>query len=197
MAVKINVKNPNVHQPLIIIAAALVGIAIWYYTVYTEKDCIRAKLKSELAGKQKDLNNILALKPQLNRLEEEIAVAQHKLDSLKSIFPDQKEVPKMIREITGIARASGVFATKFNPRPDVEREYYIENRYDLSVLGGYHELARFFSFLANMPLIINLSNVSIKTNPGVEESKKNSEEHGSPINTITASFTMTTFSSKK
>jgi type IV pilus assembly protein PilO len=197
MAFKLNLKNPQLREPLIIIAVGVAGIVLWYYSVYTQKNQICAKLKTELAGKQKELNNILALKPQLNRLEGEIAVAQHKLDSLKSIFPDQKEVPKMIREITGVARASGIFTTKFNPRPDVEQEYYIENRYDLSAVGGYHDLARFFSFLANMPLIINLGNVSIKTNPRIEESKKTSEEHGSPISTITASFTMTTFSSKK
>jgi type IV pilus assembly protein PilO len=152
---------------------------------------------AELEGKQKELNSILALKPQLARLEQEIALAQHRLDSLKSIFPDQKEVPKLIREITGVARASGIYTTRFNPLPDIEKEYYIENRYDLSVEGGYHDLARFYGFLANMPLIINLSNVVIKTNPGIEESKKLSEEHGNTVTTTVTSFRMTTFSSKK
>jgi type IV pilus assembly protein PilO len=152
---------------------------------------------TELGEKQKELNSILALKPQLARLEQEIAFAQHRLDSLKSIFPDQKEVPKLIREITGVARASGIFTTRFAPLPDIEKEYYIENRYDLSVEGGYHDLARFYSFLANMPLIINLSNVAIKTNPRIEESKKLSEEHGNTVTTTITSFRMTTFSSKK
>ena len=197
MAFKFDLKNPQVRDPLLIIAAGLAGAVIWYNTVYNDKHMVHVKLQTELVGKQKELNGILALKPQLNRLELELGAAQHKLDSLKSIFPDQKEIPKMIREITGVARASGIFTTKFTPKPDVEREYFIENHYDLSVVGGYHDLARFFSFLANMPLIVNLTNVSIKTNPGIEESKKNSEEHGSPVSTIVCSFTMTTFSSKR
>jgi len=197
MAFKLDLKDPKFRAPLIIIFAGIAGITLWYYNVYTAKNNEYTARKTELAKKQNELNNILALKPQLTRLEEEKAIAQHTLDSLKSIFPDQKEIPKMIREITAVAHASGIYTTKFNPRPDVEREYYIENRYDLSVLGGYHDLGRFYSFLASMPLIINLSNVSIKTNPKIEESKKNSEEHGAPINSVTASFTMTTFSSKK
>lgn len=197
MAVKLNLKDPQLRAPLIIIAAGLVSMALWFFNVYTEKNNTYTSLRSELAKKQNELNNILALKPQLNRLEEEQALGRHTLDSLKSIFPDQKEIPKMIREITAVARASGIYTTRFMPRPDNEREYYIENHYDLSVLGGFHDIGRFYSFLASMPLIINLSNVSIKTNPKFEESKKNSEEHGSPVSSVTASFTMTTFSSKK
>jgi type IV pilus assembly protein PilO len=197
MAFKLNIKNPKVRNPLIIAAVGIAGIALWYNMVYIDKNQLSMKLKAELSGKQKELNSILALKPQLNRIEGEIAAAQHRLDSLKSIFPDRKEIPKLIREITGVARASGISTTKFNPRPDIEKEYYIENHYDLTIAGGYHELARFYSFLANMPLIINLSKVAIKTNPRIEESKINSEEHGSMISTVAASFTMTTFSSKK
>jgi type IV pilus assembly protein PilO len=113
------------------------------------------------------------------------------------MFPDQKEIPKLIREITGVARASGIYTTRFNPLPDIQREYYVENRYDLSVTGGYHQLAQFFSFLANMPLIINLSNVVISQNPSLEQSKQEAEEHGTPITSIMATFQMTTFSSKK
>jgi len=50
-------------------------------------------LKTELEGKQKELNSILALKPQLARLEQEIAFAQHKLGLFEIHIPDQKEVP--------------------------------------------------------------------------------------------------------
>jgi Tfp pilus assembly protein PilO len=197
MAFKLDFKNPKLRNPLIIAAIGIGGIAYWYNTVYVEKNQIYIKAKTDLNAKQKELNNILALKPQLNRIQEEIALAQHRLDSLKSIFPDRKEIPKLIREITGGARAAGIVTTKFNPRPDIEKEYYVENHYDLAATGGFHDLARFYSFLANMPLIINLSKVTIRANPRLEDSKKFSEDHGSAIQSITSSFTMTTFSSKK
>ena len=197
MAFKLDFKNPKLRNPLIIAVIGIGGIAYWYNTVYVEKNQIYVKAKTDLSAKQKELNNILALKPQLNRIQEEIALAQHRLDSLKSIFPDRKEIPKLIREITGGARAAGIVTTRFNPRPDVEKEYYVENQYDLAAVGGFHDLARFYSFLANMPLIINLSKVTIRANPKLEDSKKFSEDHGSAIQSITSSFTMTTFSSKK
>jgi Tfp pilus assembly protein PilO len=74
----------------------------------------------------------------------------------------------------------------------------------VTVEGGYHDLAEFFSYLANMPLIINLSNVAMRTNGEV---KTPSMGLGQPATitsravveerTVSATFEMTTFSSKK
>jgi type IV pilus assembly protein PilO len=197
MNIKFNFKNPHVRNILIISAVGAASVALWYQFVFIGIQRDTNNLKAELAKKQNELNSIQVLKPQLKKLESDIAAASVRLDSLKSMFPDQKEIPKLIREITGVARASGIYTTRFNPLPDIQREYYVENRYDLSVTGGYHQLAQFFSFLANMPLIINLSNVVISQNPSLEQSKQEAEEHGTPITSIMATFQMTTFSSKK
>jgi type IV pilus assembly protein PilO len=197
MAIRIDLKNPRTRNILMIAAIGLAGAVLWYQTVYVEKRKTVDTLHREIERKQNELNNILALKPQLKKLEKDIAAAQVRLDSLKSMFPDQKEIPKLIREITSVARASEIYTTKFNPLPDIQREYYVENRYDMTVSGGYHQLAEFFSFLANLPLIINLTGVSIHTNSGLDAAKKEAEEHGGPISSIVASFQMTTFSSKK
>jgi type IV pilus assembly protein PilO len=197
MNLKVDFKKPQVRNVLIIFAVGLVLGFLWYQFVYVGINEEKTRLESDLKKKQTELNNILILKPQLKTLEKDITAAGVRLDSLKSMFPDQKEIPKLIREITGVARASNIYTTRFNPQPDVQREYYVENRYDLSVTGGYHQLAQFFSFLANMPLIINLSNVSIHENPSLAQSKKDAEEHGIPVTSITASFQMTTFSSKR
>jgi type IV pilus assembly protein PilO len=197
MNLKVDFKKPQVRNVLIILAVGLVLGFLWYQFVYVGINEETIRLENDLKKKQAELNNILILKPQLKTLEKDIAAAGVRLDSLKSMFPDQKEIPKLIREITGVARASNIYTTRFNPQPDVQREYYVENRYDLSVTGGYHQLAQFFSFLANMPLIINLSNVSIHENPSLAQSKKEAEEHGIPVTSITASFQMTTFSSKR
>ena len=197
MNFKLNFKNPHVRNILVISAVGAASIVLWYQFVFVGIQRDTNNLKAELAKKQNELNSIQVLKPQLKKLESDIVAASVRLDSLKSMFPDQKEIPKLIREITGVARASGIYTTRFNPMPDIQREYYVENRYDLSVTGGYHQLAQFFSFLANMPLIINLSNVVITQNGALEQSKLEAEEHGTPITSILATFQMTTFSSKK
>ena len=80
--------------------------------------------------------------------------------------------------------------------PDVEREYYIENRYSIAVEGGYHDLAEFFAFLANFTLIINLSSVNISGNSAYPTTPTETLG-GEQIPTVKALFEMTTFSSKR
>lgn len=190
----INLKDPRLRVPAAIIFLIGAGVYYWYSEIFTPIQNERTQLKTQLKEKQDTLRVIQALKPQLAQLKNELTVSQHKLDSLKSIFPDQKEIPKLLREITAVARASGISTTKFNPLPDVEKEYYIENRYAITVEGGYHALANFYAFLANFTLIINLSNMNITSNPVLASEDA---EPGQNAPTSVAMFEMTTFSSKR
>lgn len=194
---KINFKSSKVKYPLIFGFIAIAAFVLWLYQVYTPIQDELKDLESKKKAKQDTLNTILALKPQLKLLKEELRLSQIRLDSLKSIFPDQKEIPKLIREITAVARASGIVTTKFNPLPDIEKEYYIENKYNLTVEGGYHQLGEFFSFLANFRLIINLGSVAIAENPVKSADAALSEDLGIVLPSVISTFEMTTFSSKK
>jgi len=193
----LNWKNPKFRNMLFIVLIGVGGVIFWRQYFYVPTRARIVSLKATQQQRQNELNTILALKPQLNILRAEITAAQVRLDSLKSIFPDQKEIPKLIREITAVAGASGIYTTKFNPLPDLEKDYYVENRYSIGVVGGYHQLAEFFSFLANFPLIINLSSVIISANPDVESTRSQYDEQGLALPSVVSSFEMTTFSSKR
>jgi len=194
---KINLNDPKLRIPGLIILIGIVGVVIWYNQYYTATNLAIVELEKNYNAKQDTLRTIQALKPQLTLLREELNIAQFRLDSLKSIFPDQKEIPKLLREITSVARASGITTTKFNPMPDVEKEYYNENHYNIAVSGGYHQLAEFFAFLANFTLIVNLSNMYISTNPDFVNSLQQIGDRDISTATVVSQFEMTTFSSKK
>ena len=68
MALKFDIKNPKVRNPLLIVLFGILGVVWWQQMIYSEKNRVYVGLKTELEGKQKELNSILALKPQLARL---------------------------------------------------------------------------------------------------------------------------------
>jgi type IV pilus assembly protein PilO len=197
MKKKISLKDPKYRVPILISLIGVGMIALWYYYVYAPNIEKINQLEKRVSAKQDTLRTIQALKPQLNMLREELRLAENKLDSLKSIFPDQKEIPRLLRELTSVARATGITTTKFNPMPDIEKEYYVENHYNMSVSGGYHQLAEFFAFLANFTLIINLSSMNITTNPEYDPTLEQMGAVENGKETIVSQFEMTTFSSKK
>jgi len=196
MKLSVNLKNPKVRNPLIVLTITAVIALFWYQYFYAPSMETLVSLQKKEKQKQDTLRTILALKPQLDVLRMELTKSQVKLDSLKSIFPDQKEIPKLLREINAVARASGITTTRFNPLPDVEREYYVENRYNVTIEGGYHELAEFFAFLANFALIINLTSVNIASSQ-LNSAQAQDELMETTGMTVVSSFEMTTFSSKR
>ncbi len=191
-----DLRNPKVRAGLAIVVCTLGGAwAIWQFKIEPMQARLD-KLKREHERLQQELLKIHAMRPRLAELREQLASDSLRLDSLRSMFPDQKEIPRLIREITRVARASGINTTIFSPQPDSVREYYVENNYEMAIIGGYHELAEFFSFLANLPLIINIRDVVIEMNPEIEQSIGHVENRGGNVQSIVARFGMTTFSSR-
>jgi len=193
---KFDLKDPKVKNPLIVaLIAGFLGF-LWYDYSFRSLNENVVMLTEQKDQKESELRTINALKPQLDRLRGETVLATSKLDSLKNIFPDQKEVPRLIREITAVNRKSNVVTTRFFPMPDVEREYYVENKYNVSVAGDFHNLGEFFSYLANFQLIINLSGVTVSANPGYSRADPESPVRDDTPS-ILASFELTTFSSRR
>jgi len=193
---KLNIKDPKVRNPLIVVFLAGFFGFLWYdYDFGPLKENV-TELNETRDSKESELRTINALKPQLDRLRKETLLATAKLDSLKNIFPDQKEVPRLIREITSVNKKSNIVTTRFLPLEDAPKEYYVENRYNVAIAGDYHNLGEFFSYLANFQLIINLSNVTISENPAYTRANPEAPvREDTP--SILATFELTTFSSRR
>jgi type IV pilus assembly protein PilO len=191
---KLDLKDPNVRNVLVAIGVILTVSYLWYDSVYRPKVEEIAELTEKKDKVEAELLKINALKPQLERLRQESVALNATLDSLKNIFPDQKEVPRLIREITAVNRRSGVTTTRFTPMPDVVQEYYVENKYNVEMRGDYHNLGALFSYLANFQLIVNLTNMKISASGA---GAKAEGPYADKPPSVLAAFELTTFSSKR
>ena len=105
--------------------------------------------------------------------------------------------------MTMVNRRSSVTVTRFMPKPDVVREYYVENKYDVAMNGDFHNIGALFSYMANFQLIINLSNMLITANPSYgSDIRRGGSGSGGAMSverqpSVNVTFEMTTFSSKK
>ena len=191
----LDLKNRNVQYALIgvvILGALIYG---WVDQIYMPMAANIAELTEKKEQLEAEIVKINTLKPQLEKLRKESVILNAQLDSLRNMFPDEKEIPKLIRQITTVNRKSNITTTRFTPKPDVVQEYYVENKYDVSLMGDYHNIGAFFSHLANFQLIINLSGVTITANPGYNKGDPDANIERVP--SALATFEMTTFSSRR
>ncbi|MDR2578511.1 MAG: type 4a pilus biogenesis protein PilO [Chitinispirillales bacterium] len=199
---KFDLKDPKTKFALAAIAIIAVVVYGWYEQVYTPLHESVTALTERKTQLEAELMRINALKPQLDRLRQESIALEARLDSLKNIFPDRNEVPRLIRDLTAMNRKSNISTTRFTPKPDVVRDYYVENKYDVSITGNYHNIGELFSHLANFQLIVNLSNVTITANPGFTPggNVRTTEGGAQAVErqpSVLATFELTTFSSRR
>ena len=153
-------KLPTKQKLLILLLVVLLeGAAlVWflYMPKYKEEAGLKAdlaKLQAEVDEKTRVANNLPRLKAEYEQLNKELAQALTEL-------PNSKEIPSLLTSITTLGKNAGLDFLVFRPKGEAIKDFYAEVPVDISVYGSYHSVANFFAAVANIPRIINITNVS-------------------------------------
>jgi type IV pilus assembly protein PilO len=164
---------------VVVCAGAVFGF--WnFYVSEVEKDI--AMRQTHLTALRADVNKGLATARRLKEFETQVTELEAKLEGLRKVLPEQKDVADTLRRIQGLATQSNLTILRFTPAPQKQQPLYAEVPYRISVQGTYHNLGLFFDRVSKFPQIINISEVTIRANAQPE-----------PNSTITAECTTTTF----
>jgi Tfp pilus assembly protein PilO len=129
-----------------------------------------------------DINKGVATARRLPEFQAQVTDLAARLESLKNVLPEQKDVADTLRRLQGLATQSNLTLLRFTPAPPRQQPQYAEVPYRLTAVGSFHNLALFFDRVSKFPRIINIGDVSITANPRPD-----------PNNTIIADMTATTF----
>jgi type IV pilus assembly protein PilO len=150
------------------VALLMVGVFYkwWVEPVQAEIDA-RGRT---LAAMQADIDKGLATARQLPAFRQQVAELEARLDGLRAVLPEEKDVGDLLRRIQTLATQSSLQIKGFKPAPIVTRQMHAEWPITLELDGSYHNLARFFDQVARFSRIINVSGIRIKSKdkPGVE-----------------------------
>jgi type IV pilus assembly protein PilO len=119
---------------------------------------------------------------QLPQFQMQVGELQSRLENLRQVLPDEKDVADILRRIEGLAVKSNLKIQRFQPTKVVQQKLYAEIPYRLEAEGTYHNLGAFFDQIGKFPRIINVGEISIKSKTPAEQNR-----------TIVAECTATTF----
>lgn len=97
----------------------------------------------------------------LNDLKVEVSELNRELEELKSMLPDRRETPAVIRQTHTMAADSGLRLTGFTPGTAVQHDYYEAWPIQLSMEGSFHNLSMFFEKTGNYSRIISIEDLQI------------------------------------
>ena len=138
--------------------------------------------QAHLTALRADVNKGMATARRLHEFEGQVTDLERRLDSLKNVLPEQKDVADTLRRIQGLATESNLTILRFTPAAQKQQPMYQEVPYRIATEGTYNNLGTFFDRVSKFPRIINISNISIHARSQQDANA-----------TITAECTATTF----
>ncbi len=175
-------KLPWYGQVGLFVALALAGVAVFYYMYAVPVAAEMATREQRLASLRADIAKGSATANTLNQFRQQVAELESRLESLKAVLPEQKDVADLLRRIQTLATQSNLAIRGFKPAPSVTKQLHAEWPIALQLDGTYHNLAMFFDRVSKFSRIINVSNIVIRGKTAPE-----------PNSTITAECVATTF----
>jgi type IV pilus assembly protein PilO len=180
---------------LLVCMVALAAIGLYWYMVYQPRAV-------ELAEEQTRVETLVALnekaKVEMSRgsladIRRELVEYQQSLSLIRSLVPNGNEVPALLEQVSTAARRVGLDVASVDPQPVIPGANYDTYRYGMSIIGGYHELAQFFTNVGSLHRIVLPMNVSLSTSNNANAKKTRRGDDGAVIE---ARFQLQTFITK-
>lgn len=140
-----------------------------FYVVDTQADI--ALRQTRLTALRADIDRGVATARRLPEFEAQVKELEHRLESLRQILPEEKDVADTLRRIQALATKSNLAIQRFQPGKVVQQKLYAEIPYKLQAEGTYHNLGFFFDQISKFPRIINVSEISIKAKQPAEQNR--------------------------
>jgi type IV pilus assembly protein PilO len=164
---------------VVVCAAAVFGF--WKFYVSETQADIELR-QGRLNALRVDIDKGIATARQLPQFQLQVTQLEQRLESLRQVLPEEKDVADTLRRIQGLATKSNLTIQRFQPGKVVQQKLYAEIPYKLQAEGTYHNLGFFFDQISKFPRIINISEIALKA--------KSTPASGA---TITADLVATTF----
>ena len=164
-----------------VVVSGLAVFGFWKFYVSEMQADITAR-QTRLTALRADITKGVATARRLPQFQSEVAELERRLENLRAVLPEQKDVADILRRVQGLATQSSLTIQRFTPQEPKQEQLYAALPFKVRAEGTYHNLGLFFDRISKFPRIINVGEISIKSKAPPEQNR-----------TIVAECTATTF----
>jgi type IV pilus assembly protein PilO len=133
----------------------------WKFYV-TEMEADIATRQTRLVAMRQDVARGVATARRLPEFQSQVTELEARLESLRAVLPEQKDVADILRRVQGLATQSNLSIQRFTPQPPKQEALYASLPFKLTAEGSYHDLGLFLDRIGKFHRIINVSDIVIK-----------------------------------
>lgn len=149
----------------------------WFWKINPMRDelaqheATEVTLLQEFELKQGKVVNLEAYEAQLASMEE-------LLDQMVQQLPSKTQMPELLVEISQQALSAGIDNQKFEPGPEIAKEFYVEKPISVRMVGTYHQFGQFVSGVAGLERVVVLTSDDISLKPVAENQQQRGPNAG-------------------
>lgn len=186
-ALKLDIKTLPQYVKIIIsvLPSIVIAVAVTIVMVLPKQKEIKV-LDTKIDEQNNKIADSQAKVANLDFLIKEGERLRARLNELKELLPEEKEISSLLKQVSDLCIASGLEMKAWRPGQKATHPSGIvyEIPVQVNVVGTFHNLGNFLSSLTKMNRIVNINNIQLA---GSQLTKG--------INTLQISFTASTFSS--
>jgi type IV pilus assembly protein PilO len=175
-------KLPWYGQIGLFVVLSLVLAGVFWYLVESPRQVELEKKTKELSEIRTRVTQGQNMARQLPEFRKQVGALELRLDSLKPILPDERDVGDLLRRVQTLATQSNLQVRGFRPQAITTKEMHAEWPIALQLEGNYHNLGLFLDRVSKFPRIINIGNMQLVA-----------KEAPSAASSMTIAATATTF----
>ncbi|NMC66545.1 MAG: type 4a pilus biogenesis protein PilO [Acidobacteria bacterium] len=140
---------------------AVIIFALVFFFFFKPRNTELQSLRESRLKLEKEVEVLKEQKKELDKIEAELVVLNATLKDLEQIIPQKKEIADILRRIQQLAYDSRLNVLKFQPKGEVNKDFYAEWPINIEISGTYHNLGIFFDKLSKFSRLFNVNNFSI------------------------------------
>lgn len=145
----------------------LIGAFTWFF--YLPKSSKIDQLTKEKQRLDQQLVSVKRKAKLLKKYQKEFKESQAKFKLVMKALPDKKEIPSLLTNISRSGQDAGLEFLMFEPKPEINNDFYTQIPLLINVSGNYHDVAVFFDKVSRLNRIVNIKDIKMKAPKGGEK----------------------------
>jgi type IV pilus assembly protein PilO len=151
-------------QKAVALTAAFVLIIILYlYFGWLPLQDEIEQQQSRVEGQEILLKKNQMLARNLPKKKAEFAALEKQLKVALNMLPKKSQIPDLLESVSWAGKDSGLEFSDFTPKAEVVKQIYAEVPVSLTVTGSYRQFLTFLKRVGEMPRIVAVKNLTIKS----------------------------------
>jgi type IV pilus assembly protein PilO len=147
----------------IMVGIILLPLIVFYFSYYQQKAKKIQNLNQQKASLTQQLQEVKRKASDLAKFEKEMKEAEDLFFETAVLLPKEKEIPKLLKDISALGQTAGLDFLTFKPLADIPKDFYAEIPVTINVRGPYHNMGSFFDQVSKLERIVSVSNVKMSS----------------------------------